>query len=57
MKIDAEVELMKLKVQANSPYNDGWTRELYQNLYEKELKKLEKRKNKNNGKIRLQKHS
>lgn len=34
--IDNDVELMKLKVQANSPYNDGWTKEFYQ----EELNKL-----------------
>lgn len=30
-----EIEMAKLRVQANSPYNDGWTRE----FYEKELKR------------------
>lgn len=34
--IDNDVELMKLKVQANSPYNDGWTKE----FYKQELNKL-----------------
>lgn len=28
--VDNDIELMKLKVQANSPYNDGWTKEYYQ---------------------------
>jgi hypothetical protein len=30
-----EIEMAKLRVQANSPYNDGWTRD----FYEKELKR------------------
>ena len=33
---------MKYRVHANSPYNDGWTQELYKELYEKELKKLKR---------------
>lgn len=30
-----DLEITKLRVQANSPYNDGWTKE----FYEKELKR------------------
>jgi hypothetical protein len=34
--LDASVSETKLRVQANSPYNDGWTKE----FYEKELEKV-----------------
>ena len=43
------LDLLNLKVHANSPYNDGWTREFYEKLYQKELKKLEKKKAKKNA--------
>jgi hypothetical protein len=33
--LDASISETKLRVQANSPYNDGWTKE----FYEKELKR------------------
>ena len=33
------LNLLNLQVHANSPYNDGWTQEMYRKLYEKELKK------------------
>ena len=33
---------MKYRVHANSTYNDGWTQELYKELYEKKLKKLKR---------------
>lgn len=33
--MEEEIERTKLKVQANSPYNDGWTKD----FYEKELKR------------------
>ena len=33
--LDASVSETKLRVEANSPYNDGWTKE----FYEKELKR------------------
>jgi hypothetical protein len=33
--IGEDIEMAKLRVQANSPYNDGWTKE----FYEKELKR------------------
>ena len=36
---DPAITRMKLKVEANSPYNDGWTRE----AYKKELTKIEKK--------------
>ena len=41
-KSEIELNAMKYKVHANSPYNDGWTQELYRELYEKEIKKLKK---------------
>ena len=34
--LDASISETKLRVQANSPYNDGWTKE----FYEKELEKV-----------------
>lgn len=44
-KLQQEIRLGQLKVHAQSPYNDGWTREAYQKEYEKLLKKIEKQKN------------
>ena len=41
-RFEIELTAMKYKVHANSPYNDGWTQELYKNLYEKEVKKLKR---------------
>lgn len=41
-KFQIECNMMNYKVHANSPYNDGWTQELYKNLYEEELEKLKK---------------
>jgi hypothetical protein len=41
-KFEIELNAMKYKVHAHSPYNDGWTQDLYKKLYEKELKKLKK---------------
>lgn len=41
------LNLLNLKVHANSPYNDGWTQEMYREMYEKERKKLEKQNKKN----------
>ena len=29
--LDASISETKLRVQANSPYNDGWTKEFYEN--------------------------
>ena len=29
--LSEEIEMAKLRVQANSPYNDGWTKEFYEN--------------------------
>jgi hypothetical protein len=34
--LDASISETKLRVEANSPYNDGWTRE----FYDKELQKV-----------------
>ena len=34
--VSDEIEIQKLRVEANSPYNDGWTKE----FYEKELQKV-----------------
>jgi hypothetical protein len=34
--LDASISETKLRVQANSPYNDGWTKQ----FYEKELEKV-----------------
>ena len=39
-KEDLGLTLMKLKVHAESPYNDGWTQEVYRKEYEKILKKI-----------------
>ena len=41
-KLQIEVNVMKYKVHAESPYNDGWTQSAYKELYKKELKKLKK---------------
>jgi hypothetical protein len=30
-----DLELMKAKIEANSPYNDGWTRQFYQEIVDK----------------------
>ena len=29
--ISDEIEIQKLRVEANSPYNDGWTKQFYEN--------------------------
>ena len=34
--VSDEIEIQKLRVEANSPYNDGWTKE----FYDKELQKV-----------------
>lgn len=41
-KSQIELNMLKYKVHANSPYNDGWTQEMYQKLHDKEAKKLKK---------------
>ena len=41
-KSEIELNIMKYNIHANSPYNDGWTQELYKQLHEKELKKLKR---------------
>lgn len=50
MKIDKKIQdqvlLGQLKINAESPYNDGWTREAYREEYEKLLKKIQKKKSK-----------
>ena len=30
-----DLELMKAKIEANSSYNDGWTRQFYQEIVDK----------------------
>lgn len=44
-KIDYELLIMQYKIHANSPYNDGWTKEYYKKLLDKTLKKIKKHKN------------
>lgn len=46
IKIADEVLLMQYKINADSPYNDGWTQEAYRKQYEKLLKKIKKKKSK-----------
>jgi hypothetical protein len=41
-KFEIELNASKYRIHALSPYNDGWTQEHYQKLYEKEVKKLKK---------------
>lgn len=41
-KTKLESKILNYHVHATSPYNDGWTREHYKNLHEKEVKKLKK---------------
>lgn len=45
-KIAHRVLLMQYKINAESPYNDGWTQEAYRKQYEKLLKKIKKKKSK-----------
>ena len=33
--MDHDLEYIKAKVQAESPYNDGWTRQFYQEIVDK----------------------
>ena len=33
--VDHGLEYLKAKVQAESPYNDGWTRQFYQEIVDK----------------------
>ena len=37
--LDASISETKLRVQANSPYNDGWTKEFYEKQLEKVTEK------------------
>ena len=46
IKIADEVLLMQYKINADSPYNDGWTQEAYRKQYEKLLKKIKKKNSK-----------
>jgi len=46
IKIADEVLLMQYKINADSPYNDGWTQKAYRKQYEKLLKKIKKKKSK-----------
>jgi len=46
IKITDEVLLMQYKINADSPYNDGWTQEAFRKQYEKLLKKIKKKKSK-----------
>ena len=41
-KLEREIIAQGYKTHANSPYNDGWTREFYQKQYEQEIKKMKK---------------
>jgi len=45
-KIADRVLLMQYKINAESPYNDGWTQEAYKKAYDKLLKKIKKRQKK-----------
>jgi len=45
-KIQDQIRLGQLKIQAESPYNDGWTQEGYRKEYEKLLKKIQKKNKK-----------
>ena len=33
--MDHDLEYLKAKVQAESPYNDGWTKQFYQEIVDK----------------------
>ena len=37
--ISDEIEIQKLRVEANSPYNDGWTKQFYENELQKVTEK------------------
>jgi hypothetical protein len=37
--LDASIRETKLRVEANSPYNDGWTKEFYENELQKVTEK------------------
>ena len=39
-----EAQLLNWRIHSLSPYNDGWTQEMYSNLYNEGLKKLERSK-------------
>lgn len=44
IKIKDEVLLLQYKINAESPYNDGWTQEAYRKEYKKLLEKIKKKK-------------
>jgi len=46
IKIKDQVLLLQYKINAESPYNDGWTQEAYREQYKKLLKKINKKKKK-----------
>lgn len=39
-----ELQVFQWRVHAFSPYNDGWTQEIYRKMYEDGLKTIERRK-------------
>jgi len=45
-KIDDEILLINYKINAESPYNDGWTQEAYRKQYKKLIKKIKKKNSK-----------
>jgi len=45
-KEDPQLTLLKYKVHAESPYNDGWTQEHYRKLYNELVKKIKKKNKK-----------
>jgi cell division protein FtsL len=46
LKISDEVLLLNYKIHMESPYNDGWTQEVYRKEYNKLLKKMKKKEKK-----------
>lgn len=50
LKISDEVLLLNYKIHMESPYNDGWTQEVYREEYNKLLKKMKKKEKKLAGK-------
>jgi hypothetical protein len=51
--LDASVSETKLRVEANSPYNDGWTKE----FYDKELQKVTEKRDQDYMYNWIRKHS
>lgn len=50
MIISEETLLLNYKVNADSPYNDGWTQDFYRDAYNRLLKKIRKRDKKSQTK-------